>query len=219
MIRVALVEDDPHFHASLVATIGHAADMRLLGSGQSLVEGRALLSGEAPDVMLVDLGLPDGSGLELIRATRKQWPRCEVMVVTVFGDESHVLGAIEHGASGYLLKDYPSERIVEEIRNLVDGGSPISPFIARQILTRFSATAFVPLHSGGDRPPPRMLSNRELEVLRLITKGFNYNEIANLLSVSRQTVLTFVRRIYVKLGVNSQTQAVFEARRYGFLDV
>jgi DNA-binding NarL/FixJ family response regulator len=216
MVHVALVEDDPHFHASLTTAIGQAADMQLSGSARSLAEGMALLGGEAADVMLVDLGLPDGSGIDLIRAVRKRWPSCDVMVVTVFGDETHVLWAVENGASGYLLKDYPPERIIEEVRNLASGGSPISPYIARQILKRFQTSAVLPAPALGEGRPE--LSERELEVLRLITKGFNYNEIANLLTVSRQTVLTYVRRIYHKLGVNSQTQAVFEARRHGILE-
>lgn len=216
MIRVALVEDDLHFHASLTAAISQAADMQLRASGRTLAEGMALLADEAPDVLLVDLGLPDGSGIELIRAARQHWPSCDVMVVTVFGDEAHVLWAVENGASGYLLKDYPPERIVEEVRNLANGGSPINPYIARQILKRFQAPAAPPAPALDAARPA--LSERELDVLRLITKGFNYNEIAALLTVSRQTVLTYVRRIYLKLGVNSQTQAVFEARRHGILD-
>lgn len=217
MIRVALVEDDLHFHASLTAAINQAADMQLRASARTLAEGMALLADEAPDVLLVDLGLPDGSGIELIRAARQHWPRCDVMVVTVFGDESHVLWAVENGASGYLLKDYPPERIVEEVRNLANGGSPINPYIARQILKRFQASSSPPAPAPDTTARPA-LSERELDVLRLITKGFNYNEIASLLTVSRQTVLTYVRRIYLKLGVNSQTQAVFEARRHGILD-
>lgn len=216
MIRVCLVEDDLHFHANLTAAISQADDMEPCGNAHSLAEGLGLLAGEAADVMLVDLGLPDGSGIELIRQVRERWPTCEVMVVSVFGDEAHVLWAIENGACGYLLKDYPADRIVEEVRNLANGGSPISPFIARQILTRFAAAARP--RRATDAPRPE-LSDRELEVLRLITKGFNYNEIAALIEVTRQTVLTYVRRIYQKLGVHSQTEAVFEARQHGILDI
>jgi DNA-binding NarL/FixJ family response regulator len=136
------------------------------------------------------------------------------MVSTTFADEKHVIASIEAGAAGYLLKDSSPKKIVDEIRALHAGGSPISPRIARQILLRF-------------RPPEpereavrelaSPLSPREREVLELITKGFSYDEIAALMHVTRNTVMTFVRRIYQKLEVTSKTEAIFEARSHGIL--
>lgn len=205
-IRVAVVEDDARFRTAFAVAIESAADLFLQAQAATLHEGMTLLGGPAPDVLLVDLGLPDGSGVNLIRAARVAWPSCDILVSSVFGDESHVLLSIEAGAVGYLLKDSEPERIVEQIRSVRAGGSPVSPLIARQVLARL-------------RPPAAsaetMLSARETEVLNYITKGFSYDDIVRLLQVSRPTVMTYVRRIYAKLQVNSKTEAVYEARKLG----
>jgi DNA-binding NarL/FixJ family response regulator len=219
--RIVLVEDDERFRAAFAAAISTTKDLVVHAQAATLRDGMALLSGPPADVLLVDLGLPDGSGIELIRAARAAWPTCEIMVTSVFGDEAHVLLSIQAGAAGYLLKDSEPDRIVDQIRELRAGGSPISPLIARQVLLRFRVGA------AGAQPPPApppavapvesTLSAREREVLEYITKGFAYDEIARLLQVSRHTVLTYVRRIYAKLQVNSKTEAVYEARKLGLM--
>lgn len=137
LISVVLVEDDVHFQNALMAAIAGAPDMRLLALAGSRAQGLQALRNTPADVLLVDLGLPDGSGIDVIRAAHSQWPDCAVMVSTTFGDEAHVLQSIEAGASGYLLKDSTPEDMLSEIRILHQGGSPISPLIAQQILTRF----------------------------------------------------------------------------------
>jgi DNA-binding NarL/FixJ family response regulator len=205
-IRVVVVEDDARFRAAFIAAIGNSPGLELLSQAASLQQAMALLSGPAPDVLLVDLGLPDGSGVDLIQAARIAWPATDVMVSSVFGDESHVLRSIEAGAVGYLLKDSEPQRIVEQIRAVRAGGSPISPLIARQVLARLRPSS---------TSAETSLSARETEVLSYITKGFSYDEIVRLLQVSRPTVLTYVRRIYAKLQVNSKTEAVYEARKLG----
>jgi DNA-binding NarL/FixJ family response regulator len=168
-----------------------------------------------PDVLLVDLGLPDRPGLDLIRHAARHLPDCDIMVITVFGDEKHVIESIEAGATGYLHKDSLPRDFVEQIRLLHGGASPISPVIARQILTRFQPPRR-PAGRNGERQTP-VLSEREHEVLTLVTKGFTYDEIAKLLAVSTHTVMTYVKRIYRKLQVNSKTEAVYEARKMGLL--
>jgi DNA-binding NarL/FixJ family response regulator len=219
-IQVALVEDDVNFQNTLIAAIETAAGMTLMGVASTRSLGLQMLKKKPADVLLVDLGLPDGSGIDVISAAHVQWPGCNIMVSTTFGDETHVMQSIEAGASGYLLKDSTPERLVAEIRSLHAGGSPISPLIARQILTRFrhpghSATAFV--ERSDARHQGAALSAREREVLEFITKGFASNEIAALMSVSHHTVLTYVRRIYAKLEVKSRTEAIYEARNQGLL--
>jgi DNA-binding NarL/FixJ family response regulator len=181
------------------------------------------LGAEPADVLLVDLGLPDGSGIDVIRAALARWPDCNVMVSTAFGDEQHVIRSLEAGAAGYLLKDSTPQSMLSEIRSLHAGGSPISPLIARQILMRF-------VTSQSEKPnlktiePTRStkqqvnLSARERQVLEYITKGFTSEEIAKLIDVSRHTVQTFVRRIYSKLEVSSRAEAIYEARHRGLLD-
>jgi len=212
--RVALVEDDLRFRAAFAAAIRAEADLALVHECGTLEEGLRALGSAPADVLLTDLGLPDGSGIELVRAVRMAWPDCEVMVVTVFGDETHVMQALEAGAAGYLLKDSAPESVVGQIRSLREGGSPISPLIARRILLRFRGAAAVP---PAPAPATGPLSEREHQVLELIAKGFSHDEIARLLAVSRHTVTTFVRRIYAKLEVRSKTEATFEARRMGLL--
>lgn len=215
-ISVAVVEDHLDFQAAFITAIAVSPHTHLAGLAASLADALELLKGPTADVLLVDLGLPDGSGIDMIRATQKAWPHCSIMVTTAFGDEAHVMQSIEAGASGYLLKDSSPEKIVEEIRNLHNGGSPISPLIARRVLQRLRA----PQAHAKAKPTPDLqsaLSSREIQTLELVAKGFTYEEISKLMTVSRQTVLTFVRRIYVKLEVHSQMEAIDEARRQGLL--
>src|SRR5262249_6300902 len=156
------------------AIAGHP-QLRLVGTGASCEEGRALVAREAADVLITDLGLPDGSGVDLIRTARRHNPEMLALVITVFGDESHVIAAIEAGAMGYPLKDATADYIGSSIIEMIAGGSPISPPIARYLLRRFRPrgtpdTPAVP-------PPAAPLSDREHEVLQLIVKGFSYAEI------------------------------------------
>ena len=222
-IQVALVEDDVFFARALADAIQAAPDMQLLGTAGNCLQARQMLTQPAADVLLVDLGLPDGPGLDIIRAAQRQWPRCLVMVSTVFGDEAHVIQSLEAGASGYLLKDSTPALTVEEIRNVYAGGSPISPLIARQLLTRFRhamAAESAPMPLSPSVVPQEeqvRLSPRERQVLDYITKGFSYEEIGVLMGVSRNTELSFVRRIYAKLKVRSQLEAIYEARVQGLL--
>jgi DNA-binding NarL/FixJ family response regulator len=228
LIHVAIVEDDPDFSRALGAVVEAAPDMRLVGLAGTQADGLAMLQGPPADVLLVDLGLPDGSGIAVIRAAARQWPSCSIMVSTNFGDETHVMRSIEAGAAGYLLKDSSPARMGDEIRSLAGGGSPISPIIARQVLARFRSTAPAPApdpgtpddDTPGDDTPgddTPQLSQREKEVLDYITKGFTVQEIAGLMQLSHFTVKTFVRRIYSKLKVNSKAEAIFEARNHGLL--
>lgn len=214
ILRVALVEDDLSFQDSFAAAVSAAGDMVLAGTAHNVAQATRLLEREPLDILVVDLGLPDGSGIDVIRAAHVAWPNCGIMVSTTFADERHVIPSIEAGATGYLLKDSSAGTMAEEIRCLHSGGSPISPRIARQILLRFR-----PHEPQPEAPEPLAvpLSPRERETLQLITKGFSYDEIAELMAVSRNTVMTFVRRIYQKLEVKSKAEAIFEARSHGIL--
>jgi DNA-binding NarL/FixJ family response regulator len=224
-IQVAVVEDDIDFQRAVAEAVASAPEMTLVGVAGTCAQGLALVQRVQVDVLLVDLGLPDGSGLQVMRAALRLWPDCNVMVCTMFGDEQHVMQSIAAGARGYLLKDTGPRRIVAEIRSLVAGGSPISPMIARQMLLRFRAETQAADASSSpeastegaptsadltrDAPAPR-LSPREHEVLNLITRGYTAEEIASLLKLTRHTVLTFVRRAYTKLNVSSKAEAIYE---------
>lgn len=214
-LRIGVVEDDASSRDALVAMIGTQPDLALVLLANDCAEALARLPQAPLDVLLVDLGLPDGSGLDVIRAARVQWPDCSILVSTIFGDEDHVLRSIEAGAMGYLLKDVDAGELAEEIRNLHAGGSPISPMVARKILAR--AAAILAPASEPTSEPPTTLSAREQEVLRYVSKGFNTEETARSMGVSRTTVLTFVRRIYAKLQVNTRAEAIHAAYKQGLL--
>ncbi len=213
-IRVALVEDEIDFQDTLIEAVQVANDLDLLGVAGSRVDALHMLRTVRADVLVVDLGLPDGSGIDVIRAAHEQAPACAIMVYTIFDNENDVIRSLEAGASGYLIKDDTPVDMANGIRILHAGGSLISPLIARQILVRFREDRT----TGQPEPPPQVsLSGREREVLLYITKGFTSDEIATLLSVSRHTVLTYVRRIYAKLNVTSKAEAIYEARYLGIV--
>ena len=218
-----IVEDDPATGARLADMIGRESDLCVSGLADCCAQAVRMLDGGVHDVMLTDLGLPDGSGLDLIRKVHREYPDIETMVITVFGDESHVMAAIEAGATGYLLKDGSPSYVAASIRDLLAGGSPISPAIARHMLRRFVGT---PARSARDevmRPaqngPRIQLTPKEVEVLQQIAKGFSYAEIAETLSVSVHTVTTHIKHLYRKLAVRSRTEAVFEAVQLGLINV
>ncbi|TXJ05135.1 MAG: response regulator transcription factor [Alicycliphilus sp.] len=210
-LRVGVVEDDAASRDTFVAMIHAQPDLVLAMVAASRAEALDRLSTAPMDVLLVDLGLPDGSGLDVIRAARVQWPDCSILVSTIFGDEDHVLRSIEAGAMGYLRKDVSAAELAEEIRSLHAGGSPISPMVARKILAR-AAASLAPAGA-----PPATLSAREQEVLRHVSKGFTTEETARSMGISRTTVLTFVRRIYAKLQVNTRAEAIHAAYKQGLL--
>jgi DNA-binding NarL/FixJ family response regulator len=207
---VLIVEDDPRLRASIAQAIRNAPELKLVGEADDLPEGLRLLESMKPRVLLVDIGLPSGSGLELIRYAARAVPQCDVMVITVFAEEQVVMDCIEAGATGYLLKGSSHRDITAQIMLLLAGGSPISPTIARQLLKRLSSPRLVT-----EAPA---LSTQERAVLSLTAKGYNGEEIARLLNVSHHTIETYVKRIYRKLQVHSRTAAIYEARKLGLVD-
>lgn len=220
-----MVEDDARARAFFEASVNGAAGLRLLAALGSVAEVSQWLghTDDVPDVLLVDLGLPDGSGLDVIRAVTARFPACEPLVVSVFGDEESVLASIEAGAVGYLHKDAAPEDIAQTITEMKRGASPISPMIARRVLAKYrSLSAHV--STAALRPPEALasdaaplLSTRESEVLTLIARGFSYAEIARLQGLSVHTVQTHIKNLYGKLAVHSKNEAVFEATRLGLL--
>ncbi len=215
---VLLVEDDAATRARLRAAIEAHGGLALAGAVGSCAEARAALAGAAPAVLLTDIGLPDGSGIDLIRELRGRGLPTLCMVVTVFGDETHVVSAIEAGALGYLLKDAPAEAIGRAILEMLAGGSPMSAPVARYLLKRFEPAPAAPAPPA-PAPGAPTLSAREREVLGYIVKGFTYGEIARLTGLSAHTVATYVRRVYGKLEVHSRGEAVYEALASGLVGV
>lgn len=214
-LRVMIVEDDKPTVARFRAAFEQAGDVELVAAYHMGREALRHLEREAPDVLLVDLGLPDIPGLAVIAYSAQRHPRTDILVITMYEDETHVIRSLEAGASGYLLKDALKEEIVAYVRELAAGGAPMTPVIARQVLRRL-------------RPPPSVraeqdesfvhLSERETLVLTRIAQGFSLAEIAELIGLSRHTVHTHIKNIYAKLSVHSRTEAVFEAGRMGLID-
>jgi len=218
---VLVVEDDVPTRARLGAAIEVHPELALAGAVGTCAAARAALAAHAPAVLLTDIGLPDGSGIELIRELRRRRAPTLCMVVTVFGDEQHVVSAIEAGALGYLLKDARAEAIGRAILEMLAGGSPMSAPVARYLLKRFSAPEAAATSAPAASPEAgaAALSAREREVLGYIVKGFTYAEIARLTGLSAHTVATYVRRVYGKLEVHSRGEAVYEALAAGLVDM
>jgi len=211
---ILLVEDDDATRARLARAVERNQHLRLRHAVGSFAEAMECLAAGSPDVLLTDLGLPDGNGVDLIRELKRRGAPAEALVITVFGDEQHVVAAIEAGATGYLLKDGSDDYIGNSILELLHGGSPISPAIARHLLKRFRAEPPEPV--AGGTPLPK-LTERERQVLELLVKGFTFGEIGSLLGISAHTVTSHVKHIYVKLEVRSRAEAVYEAMSLGLV--
>lgn len=212
MIRTAIIEDDPTTIDLLRSAIDPADDIEIVAVARNVGGGLGLVEAGGYDVLLCDLGLPDGSGITLIRASALRHPAADIMVITIFADQANVLASVKAGARGYLLKDEQFADCVEDIRNIRRGGSPISPIIARQLLAQLQPG------NAGAVPQWEGLSPREHEVLNLLARGFSNPEIAELLAISKLTVGTHVKNIYRKLEVNSRSEAVFEASSRGIMN-
>lgn len=238
MWQVLVVEDDAGMRNFFAASVARCADLALAASVGTVAEARAWLddSSNMVDVLLTDLGLPDGSGLEVIRHCVSLHPRCEPLVISMFGDEDNVLASIEAGALGYIHKDSTPDDIAQTILDMRAGASPISPMIARRVLSKYRADQVNLTHAAatgsamnathlagpapdvaGSKPARQLLSAREQEVLSYIARGFSYVEIARLQSLSVHTVQSHIKNLYAKLSVHSKSEAVFEATLMGLI--
>jgi DNA-binding NarL/FixJ family response regulator len=212
MIRIGMIEDEPLMRERLGDAIAATDDMMLCATAANLAEGRGMVEAGGYDVLLCDLGLPDGDGTALIAQEAQTGRDTDILVITVFANQNKVLDAIRAGARGYLLKDEEMEDCIAAVREIRRGGSPISPIIARQLLGQIQGEA-----SPAALPPVSPLSEREMEVLNLLARGFAYAECADILRVSVNTVGSHVKNIYRKLEVNSRAEALYEANAQGLL--
>jgi DNA-binding NarL/FixJ family response regulator len=199
LVRVAIVEDDLVTLERFAQAISCDARTTVVEKARTGREAIGRLPAASPDVLLVDLGLPDVHGTEVIRFASHALPECDVMVITVFGDERNVVASIEAGATGYVLKDAGDADLVSRIVELRAGGSPMSPGIARIVLKR-------------------MRGAREADVLRLLSRGYTYAEIGGQLGISVHTVTSHIKNSYRKLAVHSAAAAVTRAAELRMLD-
>lgn len=209
-IRVAIVEDQRATREGLALLLEGTPGFTPCGRYGSMEEALDGLEREAPDVVLVDLGLPGMSGLDGIAVLRRRIPALPILVLTVHADDDHVFEAVCAGAGGYLLKDTPPGTLLDSVREVLRGGAPMSPGVARRVLEMFQRIA-----------PPReedyRLSPRELDLVRLLAEGHSYKTAAVALGVSEHTVRFHVRNVYAKLHVHSKSEAVVKALRAGLI--
>jgi DNA-binding NarL/FixJ family response regulator len=226
---VLVVEDDVGTARSFAYSISGVSSLSLVAMVHTVAEAKSFLAARPVDVLLVDLGLPDGSGLEVIRFAAALPTPIHILVCTVFGDEQNVIASIEAGASGYVLKDALTSNVASDIETLLAGGSALSPAVAKMLLTRLRAPVLPPTAAPSVAQSTPMndlplneqvrLSAREHEVLSLIARGCTYAEAASALGISDETVSAHLRNTYKKLSVHSRTEAIYEAGRLGILKV
>ena len=214
--RLILYEDNPGLRASLSQLLRTAPGLELVGAFASCAQAGADAARLLPDVVLMDIDMPDCSGIEGLRRVKATRPGAYVVMLTVFDDDDRVLKAIRAGADGYLLKKTPPARLLEAIGEVRAGGAPMTPAVARQVLRLFSRPAAVarrPAPAAAGEPAP--LSGREQEILGLLVEGYSYKMIADQCCISLDTVRSHIKKIYEKLHVRSSTEAVTKALRGG----
>lgn len=200
-ITVSIVEDNEQLRTTLARVINRAEGFRCLSTYGSAEAALESLPGDRPNVVLMDINLPGMNGVECVRQLKQLVPTVQVLMLTVYEDTENIFNALAAGATGYLLKRTKSAELLDAIREVNAGGSPMTTHIARKVIQSFQKT-------GPSAQPAENLSEREQQVLECLSQGFLYKEIAEKLGISYETVHTYVRRIYEKLQVRTRTEAV-----------
>lgn len=215
-MKITLVEDDERTRSRIARLLLKSISDVAVQEFSCLTEAKHFALENAQDYWLIDLGLPDGNGVDLIRAVRALYPDTHILVISVFGDVDNIVKSIEAGSNGYLLKDAIDKDLLQAITAIGVGGTPLSPMIASRLLERMLPAL---ANDAGVQSiePAILLSVRETELLNLLSRGYKYAEAAALMQVSLSTVQTYIRRIYIKLAVESKSEAIFEARAKGLL--
>lgn len=210
---IVIVEDDAQVRNRLAEIVRGSDQLELLAATEDFTSGAQALIERQPDILLVDLGLPDGSGIDIIKQISINNLSTEAIVISGFHDEYHVFKALEAGAKGYVIKHDLSDKILDGIEMLLNGGAPISPLIARLMLQRFNSNP----ETTDDEPLKESLTERQIKILKLVSQGYSSKEIAEQLNISYYTVTTHIKNIYQKLEVNSRTAALHRAKSLGLI--
>ncbi len=208
-LRITIVEDEPRTREGLAQLVDGTPGYRVIGRFASMEQALPALFADPPDVLLTDIQLPGMSGIEGVRQLKARLPQLQILMLSVYGDDDRVFSAICAGAAGYLLKDTPPSRLIEAIRELHEGGAPMSPEVARRVVQTFGR--IVPARAD------HRLTERELAMLQLLVAGHSYKTAAAQLGVAIDTVRFHVRNIYDKLHVHSKSEAVSAALRRGIV--
>ncbi|PZR16647.1 MAG: DNA-binding response regulator [Archangium gephyra] len=224
-IRVFVVEDQTKILKNQLKLLEGSAELSIIGTALSGETGVEEVRRLKPDVLLLDLGLPRMSGIDVTRVVKAEMPEVEILIFTIFDEEDKVLEAVKAGASGYLLKGTPADKMVEAIKEVRAGGTVIQPSLARRLLKHFrvgepsaSSDNLPPVATAGE-PEGKKLSARETEILQLIAKGVSNSEAATMLNLSKATIRTHLEHIYRKLEVTNRVEAVTEGLRKGLIQV
>jgi DNA-binding NarL/FixJ family response regulator len=230
-IRVFVVEDQSKILKNQLKLLEGSPELQIVGTALSGEVALEEVKRLVPDVLLLDLGLPRMSGIDVTRAVKASTPKVEILIFTIFDEEERVLEAVQAGASGYLLKGTPADKMIEAIKEVHAGGTVIQPNLARRLLRHFrvpepvagEAAAPPPAPTTGrallEEPEGKKLSNREMEILQLIAKGVSNNEAAQVLGLSKATIRTHLEHIYRKLEVTNRVEAVTEGLRKGIIEM
>jgi DNA-binding NarL/FixJ family response regulator len=218
MNNILLLEDLPEIRAWLKVLILQVFPQSHIQEAARIHDALELVTAIKFDLALVDLGLPDGSGVSVVSALRESQPECQSVVVTIHDDDDHLFPALQAGAFGYLLKEQARELIAEQLKRMRGGEPPLSPSIARRVIAHFAAQAKVKTQQRAHSMPHVLLTDRENEVLLRVAKGYTLPEIGGQLSLSRHTIADYVKQIYRKLNVSSRAEAALEAQRLGLFD-
>lgn len=212
-----VVEDDPVTRRIICHAIESEPSLTLCSAVGTVRDARRYLIQSPIDLLLADLGLPDGSGINVIRACRQYQPRADILVISMFSEEEQILASIEAGAVGYVLKESIHSSLMSAIVDLRSGGSPISPAIARKVLLRMRHGVSGRISQLSSEPSCSVLTRRECLILDSISRGGSYAKVADAFGLSIGTVQTHIKHIYAKLGVHSRTEAIVEAQRRGLI--
>ncbi len=216
MKKILLLEDLPEIRAWLKTLALQVFPGAQISESARIQDALELVNTVRFDVAMVDLGLPDGSGVEVVQALREKQPDVQSVVVTIHDDDDHLFPALQAGAFGYLLKEQSREQLAEQLQRIAQGEPPLSPSIARRVIQYFTAQARQkPVQEPDNVTPHVQLTDRENEVLLRVAKGFTLPEIGLQLNLSRHTIADYVKQIYRKLNVSSRAEAALEAQRLG----
>jgi DNA-binding NarL/FixJ family response regulator len=223
--RILIADDHELVRHGIKHMLGYEKDMEVVGEASNGREVVELCRRLKPDLVLMDVRMPEMNGLEAIRAIKAEQPEVSVLVISVYRNLDYLLEAIEAGAAGYILKDAPNRRLINAMQRALDGQSPLNQELALQLIRHLASKTAQPVErppapEGGDSastPPPNTLTPRELEVLRLLVQGKTNQEIAEDLLISRATAKVHVQHIIAKLGVSDRTQAIVRAFEVGLM--
>lgn len=216
MKQILLLEDLPEIRAWLKTLALQVFPGAQISESARIHDALELVNAVRFDVAMIDLGLPDGSGVEVVQALREKQPDVQSVVVTIHDDDDHLFPALQAGAFGYLLKEQSREQLAEQLHRISQGEPPLSPSIARRVIQYFTAQSRMqPVQQPDTVTPHVQLTDRENEVLLRVAKGFTLPEIGVQLNLSRHTIADYVKQIYRKLNVSSRAEAALEAQRLG----